>query len=81
MQTIKVIEGLVTESLPNTLFRVKVTDQKYPDLLDKLILCHQAGFENTVAASGTALTNQHLNTLKRYSENLLLAFDMELAGY
>lgn len=44
------------------------------------ILSHQAGFENTVAASGTALTEQHLKVLKRCTNNIYISFDMDLAG-
>lgn len=43
MQSIRVIEGVVTESLPNTQFRVKVTDGKYPEMVDQTLLCHVAG--------------------------------------
>ena len=45
-----------------------------------LVLSHQVGFENTVATSGTALTDQHLKLLKRFSDNIIFAFDADEAG-
>lgn len=45
-----------------------------------LLHAHQAGFENTIALSGTALTDRHLALLKRYSDNLMLALDADAAG-
>jgi len=45
-----------------------------------VIACHQAGSKNVVASSGTALTLDQIKTLKRYTPNLFLAFDVDLAG-
>ncbi|NTW75725.1 MAG: DNA primase [Candidatus Moranbacteria bacterium] len=45
-----------------------------------VIACHQAGIKNTVAASGTALTGEQLDILKRYGREIRLFFDMDGAG-
>ena len=45
-----------------------------------VILAHQAGFENAVALSGTALSERHLSLMKRFSENLMLVLDADPAG-
>lgn len=45
-----------------------------------LLHAHQAGFENTIALSGTALTEKHLALIKRYSDNLMLVLDADTAG-
>ncbi len=44
------------------------------------ILSHQAGLAETVAVSGTALSSDHLLLIKRLTNNLIMAFDADLAG-
>lgn len=45
-----------------------------------VIMVNQAGLKNVVASSGTALTNEQLNIIKRYTNNIYLCFDMDKAG-
>jgi DNA primase len=45
-----------------------------------VIACHQHGFKNVVASSGTALTLEQITLLKRYTKNIALLFDMDDAG-
>jgi len=45
-----------------------------------VLLAQQAGFENVVALSGTALSEKHLALMKRSSENLMLVLDADAAG-
>ncbi len=46
-----------------------------------LVMMHQVGLTNTVASSGTALTEMHLTKLRRLSERVMMSFDSDSAGF
>jgi DNA primase len=45
-----------------------------------VILLHQAGFSNTVSPMGTALTEDQVRMLKRFTRKIILALDADAAG-
>jgi DNA primase len=45
-----------------------------------LLTLHQYDLKHSVATLGTALTTQHIHTLKRYTKNLITVFDADPAG-
>ena len=45
-----------------------------------VITAHQHGFKNIIASSGTALTEEQIKLIKRYTNNIALGFDMDKAG-
>lgn len=45
-----------------------------------VIALHQAGIEEAVSASGTALTEGHIHKIKRFTKNVVLLFDGDGAG-
>src|SRR5712691_4411147 len=45
-----------------------------------VITAHQFGLQNAVASSGTALTEDQVRLLKRFTDELLLVFDSDRAG-
>lgn len=45
-----------------------------------VIAMHQAGFGQAVASLGTAFTPEQANLLRRYTDNVLLAYDSDGAG-
>lgn len=45
-----------------------------------VIAMHQAGFSQAVASLGTAFTAEQANLLRRYTDNVLLAYDSDGAG-
>lgn len=44
------------------------------------LAAQQAGYHNVIASSGTALTEDQVRTLKRFSNRLAFAYDMDKAG-
>lgn len=45
-----------------------------------VIALYQAGIENVVASSGTALTVEQIRLIKRFTKNVLLIYDSDRAG-
>lgn len=63
--------------------KIAIKDQDSVILVEgnmDVIAAQQIGTTNVVCTSGTALTPEHVNLLRRYTENILLAFDIDLAG-
>ncbi len=46
-----------------------------------VVASHKAGVKNVVASSGTALTEDHLKLLSRYTKTIVFAFDADAAGF
>lgn len=68
--------------------KIDVRKRDYSILVEgqmDLVMSHQAGFTNTVAASGTAFTDDDgkdsaFGLLTRLSDNIVVAFDSDVAG-
>jgi DNA primase len=45
-----------------------------------VITAHQFGLQNSVASSGTALTDEQVRLVKRFTDELVLVFDADRAG-
>ena len=46
-----------------------------------VISLHQAGIENVVASSGTALTEDQVRIIQRFTPNIIVLFDGDAAGF
>jgi DNA primase len=64
--------------------RLEIKKKKFVVVVEgnlDVISSFSAGVENIVAVSGTALTQKHVDIIKRYTSEVKLCFDMDEAGY
>lgn len=72
-----------------TIYNINTIKALKKQNLDYIIICegtidviamYKAGFKNTVACMGTAITNYHARELKRYCDKIILCLDGDSAG-
>ena len=56
--------------------RTAVVVEGYTDV----VMAHQFGASNVVSILGTAMTEQHVNMLRRFADRIVLLFDADTAG-
>ena len=80
-ETSTYIKGRVIFGLD--LARDEITKRGHAVLMEgqfDVITAHQFGVQNAVASSGTALTDDQVRLLKRFTDEVLLVFDADRAG-
>ncbi len=45
-----------------------------------LVMSYQSNVHNTIAVSGTAFTDEHINLIKRFADRVIFSFDSDNAG-
>lgn len=80
-QTICFDKGKLLYGLDNARKSIRAMDQAVvvEGYLD-VIMLHQAGYTNTISPMGTALTEDQLRMLKKYTRRIILALDADVAG-
>ena len=67
----------------NLLRKARVENKNYALLVEgqmDVISCHQAGFTNAIATLGTAFNENHVKTLMRFVDSVIVCFDGDNAG-
>ncbi len=72
----RVLYGLDRAKRPIAEHRTAVIVEGQADV----VMMHQTGFRNTVASSGTSLTEEHLRLLRKHADTIVLVFDADNAG-